>query len=75
MSNDLRKYAKQTTFRLIAGGILLVFLVGGGLILYFYGVGALATGLLCLVGGLAPVVLIVLILWGMEAIVKRNRSQ
>ncbi len=75
MSNDLRKYSRQTNSRLIIGAILLLFLVGGGLILYFYGTGAFALGLLCLAGGLAPVLVILLIFWGLEAIVKHNRSQ
>jgi hypothetical protein len=75
MPEDLRKYARQTTTRLIIGSIALIFVVGGGLILYFYGTGAFVFGLLCLLGGLVPVILILLIFWGLEAIVKRNRSE
>lgn len=74
MTRDLRRYARQTTVRLIIGAILLIFLVGGGLILYFYGSGALAMGILCFITGLTPVVLIILILTLLEWIVKRERN-
>lgn len=74
MTRDLRRYARQTTIRLIIGAILLIFLVGGGLILYFYGSGALTMGILCFITGLTPVVLIILILTLLEWIVKRERN-
>ncbi len=75
MSEDLRRYARQTTSRLIIGGIGLLFLVGSALILWRYGTGAAVFGLLCLIAGLIPIVLIVLILTAMEWIVKRDRDQ
>jgi len=75
MPEDLRKYARQTTLRLIIGGITLLFLVGSALILWRYGTGAAVLGLLCLIAGLIPIVIIVLILTGMEWIVKRGRNQ
>ncbi len=74
MPDDLRHYSRQTTVRLIVGGILLIFLVGGGLILYFYGSGARALVFLCFLAGLTPVVLIVFILSLLEWIVKRERD-
>lgn len=74
MARDLRRYARQTTGRLIIGALLLIFLVGGGLILYFYGSGAVAMGFLCFFAGLTPVVLIILILSLIEWIVKRERN-
>ncbi len=40
MARDLRKYASQTNFRLVVGGLLLLFIIGDGLIYYFYGKGA-----------------------------------
>jgi hypothetical protein len=55
---DLRRYSRQTTIRLLAGGILLFYLVGGGLIYWLYGSSAMVSGLLCLTAGLAPLVLI-----------------
>ena len=75
MSRDLRKYASQTNFRLIAGGLLVLFVVGIGLIYLFYGQGAALTGLLCMLVGLIPLILI----WGMfiilEFITKRAQNQ
>jgi hypothetical protein len=71
MSRDLRKYASQTTVRLIIGALLVLFTLGIGLIYLFYGRGAALLGLLCLLAGLIPVVLIVLILLGLDWIRKR----
>ena len=71
MSRDLRKYASQTNTRLIAGGILLLFIVGDGLIYLFYGKDAALMGVICLLFGLAPLVLIWLALAGLDWIVKR----
>ena len=71
MSRDLRKYTRQTTYRLIIGGIILVFLVGDGLIYLIYGAQSALTGFLCILGGLLPVALIVLILWGLEWVARR----
>jgi hypothetical protein len=62
MSRDLHSYHRQTTTRLIIGGLILLFVVGGGLIYLVYGPGAAVTGLICLGAGLIPVGLIVLFL-------------
>ena len=43
---DLRRYANQTNFRLIVGGLLLLFIVGDGLIYIIYGSAAAISGLL-----------------------------
>jgi hypothetical protein len=59
---------------LIIGFILLLFIVGDGLIYLFYGKGAASMGLLCLVGGLAPVILILVALWLIDWVVKKNRE-
>lgn len=75
MSRDLRRYSKQTFQRLIAGGLILLFAVGGTLILYFYGGSAALLGMICLLTGLMPVGLIMLILSIMEWIVERNREK
>jgi len=40
-----------------------------------YGKGAVFTGLLCIIGGLIPVVLIVLALAVIDLIVKKNKEQ
>ena len=72
MSRDLRQYTKQTETRLVIGFLVLVFLVGDGLIFYFYGTGAGLMGLICLAGLLVPVLLVVFFLWIAEKVVKRN---
>jgi len=71
MTRDLRKYARQTIFRLIAGALVLIFIIGDGMIYFFYGSSAAITGLLCLLGGMVPVVLVVLILLLIDWIAKR----
>ena len=71
LSRDLRKYAQQTNLRLILGGIFLLFVVGIGLIYVFYGRAAAFTGLLCLIIGLIPIILIWLMLWLLERLTKR----
>jgi hypothetical protein len=75
MANDLRRYAKQTNTRLILGGFLILFILGDGLIYLFYGRGAAAMGLICLLAGLFPLLLIWLALTGIEWLSKRaNRD-
>jgi len=74
MSRDIRQYMKQTETRLILGFLLLVFLIGDGLIFYFYGTGAGIAGLICLAGMMVPVFLIVLFLWIAERVVKSNQE-
>ena len=75
MTRDLRKYARNTNIRLFAGFIILLFTIGGGLIYMIYGIEGTIMGLICLLAGLAPFVLIALILWVMEWIVKRANDQ
>jgi hypothetical protein len=74
-NRDLRKYARQTNVRLGVGALLVLFIVGDGLIYLIYGPGAAITGLLCLGGGLVPIVLIISALWFMEWIVKRANRE
>ena len=71
MSRDLRRYARQTNIRLALGGVLLLFLVGDGLIYIFYGRSAAVLGIVCLLLGLALLVLIGLALWIIEWIARR----
>jgi hypothetical protein len=71
MTRDLRKYAKQTNFRLLLGFFGLLLLVGIGLIYLFFGRNAALMGLLCTVAALVPAFLIWLILWVMGYIVKK----
>lgn len=75
MSHDLRKYAQQTNARLVAGFVLILLIVGEGLIYVFYGAGGALMGLLCLAGGLAPLLLIALALWGIDWISRRGQDE
>lgn len=68
---DLRRYSRQTNFRLAVGGILILFIVGIGLIYLIYGKGAALLGFTCLVLGLAPMLLIWLALLALEWVAKR----
>jgi hypothetical protein len=70
MSRDLRKYARQTNIRLAVGAILVLFIVGDGLIYLIYGGGAALMGILCLLGGMVPIVLVLLVLLLFEWIQK-----
>ncbi len=60
MTRDLRKYSRQTQNRLILGFLALVFFLGDGLIYLFWGRDAALMGLICLLLGLTPAVLV----WG-----------
>ena len=70
MKRDLREYSKQTDRRLVIGALLLLFIVGGGLIWWFYGTPAAGLGVTCLMAGLAPVILITVIFFAAEWIIK-----
>ena len=70
MSRDLRKYARQTNFRLLVGFILILLVVGLGLIYLIYGPSAAVSGLLCTLAGIAPLGLIWLFLYLLDWIVK-----
>ncbi len=71
MPRDLRSYTHQTNIRLIAGAFFLLFIVGLGLIWWRYGSNAALLGLLCLMAGLTPLILIVLFLNLLDWISKR----
>ena len=72
---DLRKYARQTNTRLIAGALLVLFIIGDGLIYLIYGPGAALTGFLCLLGGLVPIGLILLFFVLLDWVVKRANRE
>jgi magnesium-transporting ATPase (P-type) len=75
MSHDLQRYASQTTFRLIVGSIMLLFIIGLGAIWLIYGSYAALMGLVCLIGALVPIGLIAFFIFGLEWVVKRaNRD-
>lgn len=70
MKRNLRDYARQTDRRLIIGALLILFLVGGGLIWWLYGSGGASMGVFCMLAGLTPVILILLIFLAIERILK-----
>jgi hypothetical protein len=72
MSRDLRQFARQTNIRLIIGFILLLFIIGDGLIYLFFGQQAALMGVICLMAGLSPVILIIFALWFIDWIVQKN---
>ena len=75
MSRDLRKYRRQTTFRLILGGLALLFIVGTGLIALIYGKEAAISGLICLGLGMIPLAAILIFFWVIDWIVRRSRDE
>lgn len=75
MKRDLRAYARHTNFRLAAGAFGLLFIVGLGLIYLIYGLGAAATGLLCLLGSLVPIALILMAIYGIDWFLRRARPK
>jgi hypothetical protein len=70
MSRDLRDYARKTNVRLAVGAILLLLIIGVGLIYLIYGEGAAGFGLFCLLAGLTPVALILIIFFFIDWIMK-----
>ena len=72
---DLRVYARSTTFRLAAGGLLIILIVGNLLVYIFYGTGGLLQSLLCMGIFLTPVVLIVGLLQLMALIARRGLDE
>ncbi len=71
MSRDLRDYARKTNIRLALGAFALLFIVGLGLIYLIYGPGAASLGFMCMLAGLSPVVLILIIFLFTDWIMKR----
>ena len=69
---DLRAYARSTTFRLGAGGLLVILIVGNLLVYFVYGAGGLMQSLLCMGAFLLPGLLIVGVLQLMSWIAKRG---
>jgi len=73
--NDIRKYSKTTTTRLVLGVILIILFIGTGLIYLIYGPAAAGLGLTCLLGAGIPIALIFIFLTILERVVKKNRAE
>lgn len=72
---DLRKYRRQTTIRLVVGGLLLLFTVGIGLIYLIYGQAAAISGVICMGMGLIPLAAIFLFFVLIDWILHRYRDE
>lgn len=72
---DLREYARKTNLRLVLGFVLLLLLIGDGLIYLFYGGGAAVTGLICILGGFVPIILIVALFAVMDFVIKKANEE
>jgi hypothetical protein len=68
MSRNIYKYMHQTSTHLMIGGTILFLLIGTGLIYLIYGQGAAFLGLLCILVGLFPILLIYLSFWIIEKV-------
>jgi O-antigen/teichoic acid export membrane protein len=75
MGRDLRKYARQTNVRLSLGFAIIIFLVGDGLIYYFYGQEAAIMGALCILLGLVPLLLIFLAFLALDLVIRFLQKQ
>jgi hypothetical protein len=60
---------------MIVGGLAIIILVAEGLIYLFYGRESAMFGLGCILLGLSPLLLIAIILWLIELVVKRADNQ
>jgi protein-S-isoprenylcysteine O-methyltransferase Ste14 len=73
-TSDLRSYARSTNLRLIAGGAILLLVVGNLLVFLLYDGWTALQSLVCMVAFLLPLGMIVVILWIMERIVRADRN-
>ena len=71
MSRNLRDYARKTNVRLGVGAFFLLFIIGVGLIYLIYGKEAAALGFLCLMLALVPIIMIALVFFLFDWIMKR----
>ncbi len=75
LSRDLRKFSKNTNVRLAIGFVVLLFVVGDGLIYLIFGTRAAVMGALCILGGLAPVILIAGLLIITDQVVRKANDE
>jgi hypothetical protein len=65
-AHNFRAHHARTERNLLLGFFALLFIVGGGLIWYFYGAGAAALGVGCIAGGAVLVGLLALLMAGLQ---------
>lgn len=75
MSKDLRDYSRQTQLRLIIGFFILLFILGDGLILFFYGSSAAVLGLICILVALIPLFFIWIFFGVIDRIVRHAEDE
>ena len=75
MSRDLRKFSQNTNVRLAIGFVVLLLVVGDGLIYLIYGRSAALMGIVCILGGLAPIVLIAGLMFLIDQVVKKANDE
>jgi hypothetical protein len=68
---DLRKYASQTSFRLIVGGISIVIIAGVTATWLIYGKSAALSALICIGIGLLPIAVIILVFILINALLRK----
>jgi uncharacterized membrane protein len=68
---DLRKYASQTSFRLIVGGISMVIIAGVTATWLIYGKSAALSALICIGIGLLPIAVIILVFILINALLRK----
>ena len=69
---DLRNHARQTKKRLVAGGLIIIFLLGIILIAVTYGTPAAACGLAFFLAAMIPVGMISLVLFLLQWVAERS---
>lgn len=72
---DLREYARKTNIRLAVGFFLLLLFVGDGLIYWIYGPAAAVSGLICIFGGMVPLIFIALAMFLLDVVVKKAKDE
>ena len=75
MSRDMRKYARQTEIRTIIAFLIILFVVGDGLLWFFYGKQTALLGALCMLAGLVPLGLVFMIFGFLDWVLKRRGDQ
>lgn len=60
---NARRFARRGDVQMVTGFFVLLFVVGGGLIWLFYGLGPALMGIACMVGGMLSFLLLYGLVW------------